>query len=107
MTKINQDMAFHAGTVHEVAIPLVDNTGAAVDVTGHTATWVLSASNEFTSPVLTKTVGSGITLSGTAGFILALAAADTTDLSGKYYHRLTDTNGTNVSVVTTGQVTIY
>lgn len=107
MTKINEDFTLHAGEPRTLTIPITSN-GVAVDVTGYTATWVLSASDEFTSPVLTKTVGSGITLNSTSGFIVAMDAADSSALAGKYYHKLTATDGNSVpSVVTTGQVTIY
>lgn len=71
-----------------------DNSGAAVNLTGASITFVLRQ-DEVTGPiVVTKTVGSGITIPTQTGqdvgvFRVTLQSADTTNISGTLYMQAT------------------
>lgn len=66
---------------------VVDEDGTAVNVTGAECTWELSRYQGEVA-ILTKTTADDITVSGTT-IEVELAATDTEDLDGLYYHELT------------------
>ena len=72
---------------------IYETTGALVDFTGATITWVMKQGS---TTILTKTVGVGITVTGLGTFDIALATGNTTGLSGEYQHecRATLADGT-------------
>jgi hypothetical protein len=75
---------------------IVDANGAPQDVTGWTFTWVLRQPASGATALISKTLGSGISVVGSAanGVIdVAIAAADTASLaSGTYFYTLWRTN---------------
>ena len=88
---------------------VVDSTGAAVDITGWAVTYVLVpvGSDANVVPMISKTVGSGITLTTPASGILTVTIADTdTDdtLGGTYYYELRRTDASNEDVLAYGTV---
>ena len=68
--------------------------------------WKLSATAD-TTALLSKAVGTGITIDSATQFTVALAPADTADLSGPYYHEARVTNSTgDQGVVAVGTLTV-
>lgn len=94
-TMENQDFEMYAG---DTAI-LNFSVSMAGTLTGATIKWVMST--------ITKTIGSGITVTGDRTFTVTLSPADTTSLAGSYPHEaeITDSSG-NVSTVARGTATI-
>lgn len=87
---------------------IVDAAGDAVDLTGATVRWQMSRSVQATA-ILSKSVGSGITVTNAAGglFTVDLAPADTVDLAGTFYYEAEIIDASdNVSTVRTGQIKI-
>lgn len=87
---------------------VVDSAGAAVNITGWALEWILrSGAGE--RALLTKTVGSGVTITGGAGGVcqVAIADTDTDDLAaGRYWHALRRTDAGNEAVLSYGQVVL-
>ncbi|KKL94547.1 hypothetical protein LCGC14_1863560 [marine sediment metagenome] len=96
------DIQIHRGDDRSITGTVVDEAGVAVDITGATMTWVVTAIDSNLSPsqpkkgvtplFTAKTIGSGITIvSAVDGTIqIALDSADTVGLTApkKYYHEL-------------------
>ena len=108
MTYASQDILIYSGDDKVITVTVYDNDDAIVDITGVTITWQLSQ-NVSSAALITKTVGSGITLSDpTSGvFTITLDPADTNSLSGRYYHEceITDSSS-DVSTGFVGHATI-
>lgn len=105
MTKKNQNFEIYAGDTKDIIIAVTDAAGAAVNLSGATAKWVLKK-NASASNSAYKTTGNGITVVG--GVVtVRMNSADTQGLQGRYYHEaeVTDVSG-NVSTILTGYVTI-
>lgn len=100
---VNDSM--HSGDTLVAEVPIVDEDGVAVDLTGAAATYRIADSAHGTVHV-EKAEGAGIVLAGDTATI-TLAPADTAELSGWYYHELEiiDTLG-NVSTVFAGVLEI-
>ena len=90
-------------------VTVVDDDGAVVDISSATAIdWKMSV-DEFTSPVIVKTLGAGITITnGPAGiFQVTLSGTDTDGLDvGYYYQASRVTLSSNLSHVAIGTVWI-
>ena len=91
---------------------VVDSSGTAVNITGATIKWT-ARSDKNSTAVISKTVGSGITITNGSGgvFQVALTAANTATLRGRYVHEAVVTiSGSNVTLtnddVTWGTLTI-
>ena len=108
MTKQSQDFLMWSGDDKTITVTVYDNDDVVVDITGATITWELSQNVDSTA-LISKTVGSGITLSDPTNgiFTIALDPADTASLSGRYYHEaeITDAAG-DVSTALVGHATI-
>ncbi len=65
---------------------LTDTAGAAIPV--GTASWTLRTANEWGGTVLNKSVGTGITISGTGNNVVSvlITPAESALLAGDYYH---------------------
>ena len=77
------------GDDQNLNVTVLDDAGAVVDISSASAIdWKMS-SDEFTSPSISKTLGSGITITnGPAGiFQVALTGTDTDGLSPGYYYQ--------------------
>jgi hypothetical protein len=102
----NQNFELFAGDDAILRVTVTDEDGDALDITGMTVDWALVRKVGDT-PILTKeTGGGGITLTTPASGILdiALTDANTSDLSGNYWHQVVLTDGSgNISTVTIGQ----
>tara|TARA_R110002096_G_scaffold186882_7_gene366044 strand:+ start:73 stop:420 length:348 start_codon:yes stop_codon:yes gene_type:complete len=107
MANTNVFFSIFVGDDDNVNITVLDNAGAVVDISSATAIdWRMSA-DEFTAPVLTKTLGAGITVTdGPNGvFQIAIASADTAALAyGTFYQSSRVTISSNLSHVATGTV---
>ena len=108
MAEKNQDFDIYAGEIHSLVVDVFDknNYDVAIDLTSATVTWLLLSGS---TTVLTKTVGSGITLSTTVTgrMTIALSAANSSSLSGAYTHqaRATLSDGT-IATIFLGTVTV-
>ena len=108
MTKQNQDFLMWSGDDKTITVTVYDNDDVVVDITGATITWELSL-NVDSAALISKTVGSGITLSDPTNgvFTITLDPTDTDSLSGRYYHEaeITDSSG-DISTALIGHATI-
>lgn len=104
MTVKNQNFEMYAGDTKNIEITI-----SSVNLAGASVKWAAKKTIYDAVPALYKDTAGGITITDAAAgkFTIALAPADTADLSGKYYHEaeVTDQSG-NVSTVTTGTITI-
>jgi hypothetical protein len=109
MTTINQDFAMYAGDDRFLSCSVVDSTGAAQSLVGITSlVWTLRTAPGATA-LLTKGIGTGITVTNAAGglYTIALDTLNTATLSGRYYHKavLTDSVA-DITTIMEGWVTI-
>lgn len=98
---IPQNLIAFSGDTAVYKFTVTDNADAIVDLTGISATWILS--KRVDSPILlTKTIGSGIVVTDAAGGLLEVTTipADTEDLQGLHYWELeiVDSGGQKVTV---------
>lgn len=100
-----------AGDTVTVRWTVKDRSGALVDLSTYAITFVLSRAKTLTladgSPILTKTVGSGITINSTGLFTVTLSASETTNLLGNFIYnvKLTDGSG-NVTTIAYGPMEV-
>ena len=95
------------GDDQNLNVTVLDDAGAVVDITSASALDWKMAVNELTSPVISKTLGAGITVTnGPAGiFQVALAGTDTDGLAGgTYYQASRVTLSANLTHVAIGTV---
>lgn len=83
MTVRAQDFTMFEEETRTLDVSAYDEDDALIDFSGATITWRVKDGN---TTILTKTVGSGITVTGTGTFSIALDSADTLGLSGDYQH---------------------
>lgn len=103
-----QNYSMVSGDTKSINCVLVDNAGAAVNVsTAGTAIYKIASGPNADSVVyVTKTLASGITISASTVNV-ALVPSDTEDLGGAYYHELyiVDADGNQFRPIQ-GRVTI-
>ncbi len=105
MARVNQHVRIWAGDAKNLNVTALDDDGGALNLTGGTLTWILRQDARSGPVLLTKTIGSGITVTNAAGglFTVALVEADTQDLAGSYYHECVfEDSGGNPSTILTG-----
>lgn len=102
MTMTNQNFTMYAGDTKNILIPVTNDRGAAVNLTGATYRWVLKKALQSSTNTLEKS--DSVTNANNIEF--NLAPSDTEGLLGNYYHEceLTDQLG-NVSTILTGTAT--
>lgn len=92
-----------AGDHKTLIVDVVDQSGAAVVITGATIAW-RAARSLGKSAVISKTTSSGITITDGPGgeFSVTLSPSDTNSLVGNYYHeaQVTLSAGTILTVLT-------
>lgn len=97
-----------SGDDYNINIHVLNSRRHAKDITGSTLKWLL-AQNERCSPLITKTEGSGITMTDSSEglAILNIDSTDTENLAGTYYHelKLIDADG-NIRTIAYGRVEI-
>ena len=105
MTAKNQNFSMYDGETKVLTItmnPIKDLTSATID-------WFLTTINDPSTAVVTKSIGSGITVTDLTNgvFDVTVDPADTEGLEGKHLHwvRVVDGNSDD-AVVTTGAVKI-
>jgi hypothetical protein len=106
----NQDFGIYSGNSPTISITVYQSDGVTpLNLTGMTAQWRLCSLFDPT-PIVTKTVGAGISiLNAAAGTVaISLTTADTDNLGGQpYRHELEIIDGAgNRTTVTTGTVTV-
>lgn len=117
MIGIQNDFAMHSGDNRLLVVTVKDENDVLIDITAAAFTWALSKADPNNPPipapkgaaVVTKTVGSGITITDGPNGVLEvqILPADTETIDGAYYHELQMTLGGAVSTVAFGNVTIY
>jgi len=98
----------YSGDDKSIAVTVTDPDGAAVTLTGATATWAL-ATAPGAAPLVTKTSGDGeIAIGGDDANVVTvtLEPADTATLGGVYLHELQLVDGAN-KTHTVYQGTLY
>ncbi len=107
-TPFDGNFEINSGDTLNAVISVINDAGAAVNITGYSARWKMSP-RIGASASSSKTVGSGITLTTpTSGILtISLTSADTANRCGAYVHELVLTDGSgNVSTAMTGRLTI-
>lgn len=93
----SEDRRINQNRDEVITLTLVQEDGTPFDLTGLLTTaiqWGFAATAAATAPIVTKTIGAGVTIGSppTAGVItVAIDAADTDDQSGSFYHEATVT----------------
>jgi len=102
------DFEMFSGDSKNLVVTVKDKSEAAVDLTGASISWGLARS-EYASADITKSIGSGVTLTNTLNgeFEITLDPTDTSGLVGSFYHeaQLIEASG-DVSTVLSGKVII-
>ena len=97
---MSNEITFYRGDSASIQCTVTNGTGGAYDVTGNTATFSVKKEEDDTAALITKTVGSGITLSGTDGILTVdIGSGETSELSGKYYYDIECAKSGNVYTV--------
>jgi hypothetical protein len=102
------DFSIYAGDTTVLRITVKDEAGAAVDLGSSTIRWQLAV-NVYGTPLLAKSVGSGVEVVDAANgrFDVTLDSEDTEVLSGgTYYHEAEMYDGGVVSTILTGTIQI-
>jgi len=113
MASTEQNFEMWQGEVKTITVTVLKQDGTAKDLTSAVAiVWEASTSVGAVLPSLTKSVGSGISISNpaTSGiFVVALTHDDTHLLTpGVYYHEARVTDSASVEeVVTIGELTLH
>ncbi len=113
----NATIEMFSGDTKRLNYTVKDGAGVVIDITGGTFRWGLSKLGKPVtagepspqgSPLLTKTVSSGITLTApTLGELrVDLDPADTADLKGSFYHELEMVLAGVTSTIAFGQIDI-
>lgn len=107
----NQNFTITRGDSKLLTVAVTDDDGAAVSIVGAAITWKLADSIYSATALVTKTVGSGITITNGAGglFSIQLDYEDTDDLYGLFYHEAKvydNESPSNVTTVLTGHAQI-
>ena len=109
MTQINQDFTTYSGDDLDLRVTVRSSINSnPVDITGVSATWVAKRSPDAPA-VITKTTGSGITLTTptTGQLTITLASSDTADITGDLLHELQVVDvGGKVSTVMRGRMRV-
>jgi uncharacterized membrane protein len=102
------DFTMYAGDSKTLAVTVRDADNVVVDLSGYTITWALSASVYDAEPLVSKTIGSGITVVDAAAgrFNVTIDPDDTADLRGAYYFEAEIVLSGSVTTVLTGTATI-
>ena len=101
------DFEMYAGDSKTLQVTVLDDAGAAADISGATVRWQMARYCGAT-PVVEKATGSGISIvdGPTGRFDVALLPADTEALQGCHYHEAELENVGVVSTVLTGEAHI-
>jgi len=93
----------HAGDTKTLLITIVDEDGAAANLTGAALRYVMARG---ANPLVVKTTSGGeITIAANVATV-PLLAADTAPLDGMYFHEMELIQGSDKATVLTGTVTI-
>lgn len=90
------DITAAQGKTWSISITVRDANNALINFTGYSATWQVRSNAASTAPILSLTVGSGITLNSVGVITLTASAAQTAAIAAStYVHELelTDPSG--------------
>lgn len=109
MTSLSQNVTMWSGDSKKLRFTVIDDAGAAKNLTGAAIVWKAAKTAGSSTALITKSVGSGITITDPTGglFEVRLDPADTASLSGDFYHeaQVTDALG-DVATVAIGRIRI-
>jgi hypothetical protein len=90
LTEYNRNISMYQEEYKVITVTITTSAGAVKDLTSATATWNVRQKLNDTANLISKTVGSGITLTDADGGVLTITidTADTSAMSGKYFHEL-------------------
>ncbi len=101
LMKTAQNDIINQGSHH-----IINATISLLAMTGLACTYVIAASST-SSALVTKTVGSGLTITDSTHVAIAFVPTDTAALAGTYWHELRVTNGSGqTDLLFTGTLTI-
>lgn len=104
-------MAFHIPIecFRGEALTLADVILGSGSIAAWTLTFALKLTHDASTTLVTKTVGSGITITDAAArtFTVSLTAANTNQTAGKYVYTIARTNSGAETVLTYGEFTIH
>lgn len=85
--RTSKHFTMHSGNDRRVLVPVVDQRGDPVDISGaEEITWIISKSAG-SSPVVTKTLtGGGVMITNNSTFKFDIVSDDTSGRTGHYYH---------------------
>lgn len=109
MTKRNQDVTIQAGEYKKFSVTIKNGSGTAINLTGATPIQYGISQTEGGARILTKTLGSGITITDAANGVLeiVITAADLAGKEGEFHHELSITESSgNKSCAFTGKLTV-
>lgn len=94
---------YHAGDALNINVPVFDDAGARVDITGASAEWFLTTLEDRTTRLVEKTVANGgieLTNPANGELVIRIATGDTAALNGAHHHRcrLTDSAGRRATI---------
>ena len=106
MTAINQNFSLVQGDDHDVVISVFDDEGEDIDLgTVDTIDW--QCADPAGTVIISKTLGSGITVESVNDMRIVLPRAETVNLSRiKYRHRARVTIADQLSTVTLGVMSV-
>ena len=109
-TDIAKSEHWFAGEDRSLEYLVNDSAGADLDMGAFALTWELKDSLDSDAALITKTVGSGITVANGTGTndkaTVAVDDVDTEGLDGSYFHILRRTDAGSESVLSFGKVRI-
>lgn len=104
------DFTMFAGDSKVLVVTIVDDDGAAVNITGAAIKWQAARTVSDSSALISKTTdspgGVAITDGADGEFEVTLDEADTDDLDGLYYHEAEITMSGDTSTVLTGYMVV-
>ena len=100
-------ISFFAGDTITIRFSAVDALGSALNLENMTIEWALSKPSK-TVELISKTVGSGITITDADGglFEIRLMPTETQSLDGEYYQEVQISEGGIISTIYAGSVHI-
>lgn len=96
-----------AGDTKYIVVSVVNDAGEPVVISGASIKWIIARKRN-SSHLVTKTVGSGITITGASEFTVKLNPSDTLSLFGEYYNEaeIIESGTSDVSTLIEDKVTI-
>lgn len=109
MSHAGGNIVLHAGDDVQIAVDVYDEDDTPLGLEGATVVWAVAERDAAATRVLTKSSADGGIVLGEPSnrFVIAIAAADTAGLAGRYWHQAQVTDGAgNRSTVLAGTLNV-